>query len=341
MNATPELDQLRTSLILVRLAIEESLVAAEPPASGAYHPRQAGSMKAVLAVLTVGTFARAQDGGLPESQRLTMLDARLMASQRAQLERLREQLNEPLAPEACERARVFRAIYKPSFTLPSVVTLELSPTHARLWLRAPARMIADGGVETQQTEAELAPEVSGALLEKLTSARPRDLEDQPSTGTDGIGLMGTVCAPGEPAHHFVGWDYKPSRRLDWFRAVIDTARASLPIEGSFAAERTLEYLAPPGELIRADDPGPPRTIRLVAISLSEAEPFRALISCGSSGACELDPASGTGGLHSRSAREGLVDEGAPQSDQGWTLSVMTSEEADFWPRSSHTSSPTR
>ena len=235
-------------------------------------------MRLASFLLLLATLARAQDGGIPAKELDRQLDARMMASQRARLEKVREALREPLSPEACERARVFRAIYSPSFTLPSVVTFEFSQAHARLWLRTPSGRSADGGFELALVETELAPEPSAALLERLTTSNPEDLGDQPSVGADGIGLMGTVCSPGIPPHHFAGWDYTPSRRRDFFRALTDAARASLPQSGAFTAERTLEYLAPPGELIAADLPGPPRTIRLVGISAGEAEPFRALCS---------------------------------------------------------------
>jgi hypothetical protein len=228
------------------------------------------------AVVLLALLAQSADGGPPAKDFDRELTARLLASERTAMEKMRARLAEPLAPDACARAQVFRAIYAPSFALPSVVTFELFPTQARLSLRTPSKQSPDGGIELTQVEAELAPEVSTALLARLTATRADELEDQVVTGTDGIGLMGTVCAPEKAAHHFVGWDYTPSRRLDFFRALLDQARASLPQLGSFTAERTLEYVALPGELISAELAGPPRTIRLVAISAAEAKPFRAL-----------------------------------------------------------------
>lgn len=234
-------------------------------------------MRTACVLLLVASLARAQDGGLPAKEFERMAMARMLNSQRARMQTLREQLREPLTPDACERGKVFRSLYKPSFARPSVITLEVSPGQARLSLRAPTRFLADGGFEFTQVETQLAPEVSGPLVTALEAGRPRELSDQPQTGTDGITLLGTVCAPGEPAHHFIGWSEDTPRRREWFRALVDASRASLPQFGAFTAESTLEYLAAPGELIYADLPGPPRTLRLVGISVGEAEPFRALV----------------------------------------------------------------
>lgn len=206
--------------------------------------------------------------------------ARAISAERGQVEKTRALLHEPLVPEGCSRARVFRAVYAPSFAAPSVVTLELAASRATVRVITAVTRAADGGVVTQASEGEVPPEALQRVTTALETAAPRTLRDLGTLGVDGVTVGGTSCGPGEGPHAFVCWsptDAQP-RHLQYFRALLDAARATLTEERTlFAVEQTLTYFAARGELIYAERTEPFHTLRLTGISEGEAVPFRALV----------------------------------------------------------------